>query len=107
MLAVAHLIPRKGHDRLFDALALVQDVDWTLTIVGSDAVDVEWSDALRSRAVQLGIAERLVWRGTLDGRALQAAMSEHGLLVHTARYEAYGMVLTEALASGLQGDHPS
>ena len=57
-------------------------------------------DALRSRATHLGIAERLVWRGTLDG-ALQVAMSEHGLLVHTARYEAYGMVLTEALASGL------
>ena len=28
-------------------------------------------------------------------------MNEHGLLVHTAHYEAYGMVLTEALASGL------
>lgn len=101
LLAVAHLIPRKGHDRLFDALALLQDVDWTLTIVGSDVVDAEWSDALRSRAAHLGIAERLVWRGTLDGGALQVAMSEHGLLVHTARYEAYGMVLTEALASGL------
>ena len=101
LLVVAHLIPRKGHDRLFSALARLKDVDWTLTIVGSTEVDSDWSALMRTRAATLGIAERLVWRGVLDDVALQEAMSSHGLLVHAARYEAYGMVLTEALASGL------
>lgn len=101
LLTVAHLIPRKGHDCLLDALASLRDLDWDLSIVGSDTVDQDWSDALRTRAASLGLSDRLSWLGTLDGASLQSTMAAHGLLVHPARYEAYGMVLTEALASGL------
>lgn len=101
LLTVAHLIPRKGHDRLFDALALLKDLDWHLSLVGSASVDSGWARMLHERAAALGISRRLSWLGTLDGSDLQRTMADHGLLVHPARYEAYGMVLTEALASGL------
>lgn len=101
LLSVAHVIRRKGHDRLFDALAGLQDLEWELSIVGSSQVDPEWAVGLRTRAQELGIAGRLTWLETLEEEALRQTMARHGLLVHPARYEAYGMVLTEALASGL------
>lgn len=101
LLAVAHLIPRKGHDRLLDALALVKDLNWQISLVGSAEIDPQWADGLRVRAASHGISARLKWLGILDADALEETMAESSLLLHSARYEAYGMVLTEALASGL------
>ena len=101
LLVVAHLIPRKGHDKLLDALALVKDLSWQVSLVGSAEVDPEWADTLRDRAASIGISARLNWLGVLGAHELQQTMNESGLLLHAARYEAYGMVLTEALASGL------
>ncbi len=102
LLCVASLVPRKGHDTLFDALERLPHLDWQLTCVGS----------ARSRLVVCG----RIWRGAQrqpplrgsrrDGRRTCRRGSRRGvrradLFVLPTHYEGYGMAVAEALARGL------
>jgi glycosyltransferase involved in cell wall biosynthesis len=89
---------RKGFDRLFEAWRLVSgdrawDVD--LAVVGSGAE----LDAWRRRAAAQGVAPRMRFLGyRLD---VSRILSASDLLIHPARYEAYGLGVHEALCSGV------
>jgi glycosyltransferase involved in cell wall biosynthesis len=56
---------------------------------------------LRGLANKLGIASRVAYLGPLTRGELLAAMWRSHLLVLPSRYETFGMVLIEALATGL------
>ena len=101
LICVAALAPNKGHDVLLDALATMTDLPWTLTLVGSPAVDPAYADLLEQRAEGLQLAARIDRTGPLVGRALDAAWSHADALVLATRGETYGMVVTESLARGL------
>jgi glycosyltransferase involved in cell wall biosynthesis len=101
LICVAALTPNKGHDVLLDALATLTDLPWTLTLVGSPAVDPAYADLLQERAAGLGLTARIDRTGPLVGRALDAAWSHADALVLATRGETYGMVVTESLARGL------
>lgn len=91
----------KGQDHLLAALADLRDLDWTWTCVGSLAVEPEAAVRLRRAATTLGFTDRVVLVGPLGGADLEAAYAGADLLVLPSRTEAYGMVLTEAIAHGL------
>lgn len=101
MLNVAHLIPRKGHSMLFEALSSLKDLDWSLDVVGSRERDAGWAAQIESEVSSLGLGERVKFRGELGAEDMEEAYLSADVLVHTASFEAYGMVLTEALARGL------
>ena len=62
ILSVGRLVEKKGFDDLLGALAkLPPSLAWTLDVVGSGALEA----ALRGRAADLGIAERVHWHGSL------------------------------------------
>jgi glycosyltransferase involved in cell wall biosynthesis len=89
---------RKGFDVLFDAWRrLCQHAGWdvNLVVVGVGAEVAAWE----RRADAAGLARRLTFlRFRTDvARVLAAA----DLLVHPARYEAYGLGVHEALCRGL------
>jgi len=96
-LAVGRLVYYKGIDVLLDALALTRDV--RLVIVG----DGPLTDALRARAANLGINERLRWLGSIADDDLVGAFSSADLFVlaSVARSEAFGLVQVEAMAAGV------
>jgi glycosyltransferase involved in cell wall biosynthesis len=96
LLCVASVIPRKGHDVLFEALAQVADLPWSLTAVGPLDRAPEFVADVRRRAAPLG--ERVTFAGPLTGRALDARYADADLLVLPSRAEPYGMVVAEALA---------
>lgn len=101
LVCVASLRWAKGHDLLLDALALLTDLDWRCTLVGSLEEEVGFVDRLRKRAAETGIADRLCFAGELAGADLEAAWADAGLTVLPTRAEAYGMVVTESLARGI------
>jgi glycosyltransferase involved in cell wall biosynthesis len=101
LLCVASLIPRKGHETLFRALASIRDRPWHLTCVGS----LERHPATVQQLRDLLRAERLDDRVTFAGEAHAEAVSGYynraDLFVLPTEYEGYGMVVAEALAHGV------
>jgi glycosyltransferase involved in cell wall biosynthesis len=93
--------PTKGQDVLIEALAAVADLPWTCHLVGPLVRDPAHADRVRAAVAGHGLAERVRLAGPLAGTALDAAYDTADLLVVPSRTEAYGMVVTEALARAL------
>ena len=101
LLCVATLTPRKDHATLLEALARVAHRPWRLTCVGSDEADPATAEAVRERVRALGLGDRVRLLGALDEAALAAHRASSDLFVLASRYEGYGMVFDEAIASAL------
>ncbi len=100
ILSIGVITPRKGHDTLLRALALLPDLAWTLTIVGPPR-DRAHATALVALAGELGIAPRVRFAGEQVGAALDALWRHADLFALATRFEGYGMVIAEALKRGL------
>lgn len=94
LLCLAQLHPRKDYPTLFDALRRVS-APCTLTCAGAVP------DASYARWLYDNAPPNVRFVGLLDHTALAQAYDTHDLLVLTSRREAYGMVLTEAVATGM------
>lgn len=100
VLFVGRLASNKGLLELVDAFAplAARDPDARLVIVGEDGGMRPRVEAAVRRA---GIADRVRITGFVaDDRLLAAAFSEARLFVLPSAYEAYGLVILEALAQG-------
>lgn len=80
---------------LADALRRVRDLDWRLTIVGDGEARTDVEAAFAS------LADRVSFRGAVDGADLPAIYGSADLLVWPAINEAYGIAPLEAQAAGL------
>jgi glycosyltransferase involved in cell wall biosynthesis len=100
MLCVASLIPRKGHDVLFEALALLPAC-WSLTCIGSLERSPATVRQLRSQLQRLGLEASVTLAGELDAPEVDRHYREADLFVLATRFEGYGMAVAEALAHGL------
>lgn len=98
VLAIGRLTPYKGFDHLLDAVAREPGVE--LRLVG----DGELRLALEAQRARLGpeAAARIHLLGALDEPAKHAWLASCDLLAlpSTARSEAFGLVLLEAMAHG-------
>jgi glycosyltransferase involved in cell wall biosynthesis len=101
LLCVASLIPRKGHETLFRALALIRDRRWLLTCVGSVERDPVTVHRLEAQLRRDALEDRVVLAGEADAAAVSAYYQRADLFVLPTAYEGYGMVVAEALAHGL------
>ena len=101
LLCVAGLIPRKGHDVLFRALAQVPQQNWRLTCVGSVGRDAATVQRLRAQLAASGLDDRVSLAGEMNGSALESVYDSADVFVLATLYEGYGMVVAEALARGL------
>lgn len=101
MLCVAPVTYDKGHDVLLDALTTISDLCWECVCVGSTDRDRAFSDGVRRRVLDGGLADRVQFPGTRTGVDLDRSYASADVLVLASRSETYGMVVTEALARGL------
>ena len=101
LLCVAAVTPGKGHDVLIEALGDIAELPWRCLCVGSLDRDLAFAGAVRARARQVGLGERISFPGPRTGEALRRSYAAADLVVLPSRAETYGMVITEALARGL------
>lgn len=101
LMCLASVRWAKGQDVLLEALARLTDLDWRCTFVGSVETEPDFVDALRKRAADGGIADRVHFTGELAGAPLEQAWTDVGLTVLPTRAEAYGMAISESLARGV------
>lgn len=101
MLCVASMVPRKGHDTLFDALEPLTDLKWHLTCAGRFDRSDAYANQLFERSESAPLAGRVTIAGELRGDALEHAYAHTDLFVLPTHYEGYGMVVAEALAHAI------
>ncbi len=101
LLTVAHLLPAKGHGQLLEVLQQSPDLPWHWDVVGDGDGAPGVARGLRERAAAMGLADRITWHGALAQETVAALMAESDLFVFPSTFEAYGMVLAEAVAAGL------
>ncbi len=97
LLFVGRLRYYKGLDTLLRALPLVANA--RLTVVGEGPMRQEWEALSR----ELGLADRVDFMGEIDDADLPAYYRRADVFVlpANARAEGFGLVLVEAMASGL------
>lgn len=92
LLSVGHLVERKGHHLVIEALSRLPDVD--LVIVGSGPMESD----LRSLARKLGVADRVNFVGALGQEQLRLYYNAADALVLASSREGMANVLLESIA---------
>ncbi|MEM1162653.1 MAG: glycosyltransferase [Pseudomonadota bacterium] len=78
LLSVGRLVPKKGYDDLLGALSqLPADLDWHLCHIGGG----DLTAVLTARAAELGLSDRIEWRGKQDQTEVIAALRDADLFV--------------------------
>jgi glycosyltransferase involved in cell wall biosynthesis len=100
VLCVAQWIPRKGILALVEAWTLRERPGAVLELVGETDADPDYEARVRA-AVEMAPPGSIIVSGRVDDARLGAAYASADLFVLPSRYEGYGIVYAEALASGL------
>jgi glycosyltransferase involved in cell wall biosynthesis len=97
LITIGRLIPSKGHDFLLNVLKIIlsKNVRSNLTIIG----DGPEKDNLLNKAKKLKISENINFIGiTMHPETF---LKDADLYLHSSYYEPFGLVILEAMASGL------
>lgn len=97
---IGNLAPFKGHEHFLEIAARLCRIrpDVQFVCAGGHAGDPDAPARLAKRAHDLGIADRMRFLGFCSN--VSAVLSQIHILVHPARFEAFGRVVAESLASG-------
>lgn len=106
--SLGSLVPRKGHPTLLRALATLGSgtddagagPDWRLAVVGPEP-DPGHARAVRTLADDLGVADRVSFRGELSTADLAGVLRESHALAVPSEYEGFGMAYLEGMGFGL------
>lgn len=101
IVAVAALLPNKCQLLMVAALARLQDVAWTASLVGADDADPAYAAQVRAAIVSHGLDHRVRLTGQLAGTALAEEWHRADLSLLVSQAEAFGLVVTESLARGI------
>ncbi|MEK0162391.1 glycosyltransferase family 4 protein [Phaeobacter sp. A36a-5a] len=87
LMSVGRLVEKKGFDRLIAALALLpSSLDWHWTHIGGG----DLKDLLRGMAEDLGVVDRITWRGACDQPEVISAMRACDIFVLPSRIASDG-----------------
>lgn len=101
---IGRIRPEKGTDLFVEAmLRLLPDLPGAVALVIGRAGGKHESylDGLRRRVTEAGMAERIRFTGEAPAGELPAILRSLSLVMQLPRYEGYGMVPLEAMASGV------
>ena len=91
---------KKGCDLLVRAFAKIARTDDSLRLVFAGPDQTGWVAALGALAVQLGIADRIVWTGMISGDLKWGMLHLAEAFVLPSHQENFGLAVAEALACG-------
>jgi glycosyltransferase involved in cell wall biosynthesis len=103
VLYVGQVVPHKGVHTAIETLGLLvgRGHEVTLTIAGG-SVQPEYIDRLREQITDLGIEERVAWAGFVGRDDLPQLYADHHIFLFPSEWnEPFGIVLLEAMASGM------
>jgi glycosyltransferase involved in cell wall biosynthesis len=100
VLCVAQWIPRKGILTLVEAWKLHERPGAVLELVGETDADREYEARVRA-AIEAEPRSSIAVSGRVDAATLGEAYASADVFVLPSRYEGYGIVCAEALASGV------
>jgi glycosyltransferase involved in cell wall biosynthesis len=97
MLSVGSLVPKKNHEYLIGVARILKSKGYAfeVNVLG----DGPLMDELVRKTEEAGCADRLFFRGSVPD--VPRWMAESDLYVHPANYEPFGLVLIEAMTSGM------
>lgn len=98
LINIGHFAPKKNQFFLLKVLKILKDsnMNVTLTLVGDSETA---KGKLEAEAKKLGVQDNIVFTGVVNN--VERYLMENDLYVHSATYEPFGLVLLEAMASGL------
>jgi glycosyltransferase involved in cell wall biosynthesis len=97
MVTIGRLVARKATTQLVDVLAASAIPSAHLLVIG-DGPDAA---AIRQRAAELGVADRVHLPGQVSEAEKYAALAIADAFVSTSQHEGFGLVFLEAMACGL------
>jgi glycosyltransferase involved in cell wall biosynthesis len=97
LVTVGRLVARKAVDQLIYILKDTGKPDAHLVIIGSGPQE----QALREKAGELGLTERVHFLGQTDERDKFRLLKMSDIFVSASQHEGFGLVFLEAMASGL------
>lgn len=95
LVTAGRIVARKASTQLIDTLAALPDV--FLVVVG----DGPEAAAVRQRASELGVTNRLRMLGYVSDEGKYSAYAVSDVFVSTAQHEGFGLVFLEAMSFGL------
>jgi glycosyltransferase involved in cell wall biosynthesis len=101
LLFLGNVIPRKGLHTLLEALALLPQEAWRLTVVGSLGVDEAYVRQIRRQIAGAGWGGQVEFTGVLKEEDLASRLAVSHLLAVPSSYEGFGIVYLEGMAFGL------
>ena len=101
IFSMGSISPRKAHHVLVEALARIEDLDWTCVVAGSLEREPEVAEALIDQIAMLGLSERVTLIGEADTAQAALLYADADLFALASVYEGYGMVFAEAQGHGL------
>ena len=96
ILHVGRIEQYKGIQHVIGALPELPG--YTFTIVGKGP----YEHSLQQLAADIGVSDRVTWKKDLSRQDLLQEYASAGLMISLSSFEAYGITVAEALASGLQ-----
>jgi glycosyltransferase involved in cell wall biosynthesis len=99
LLFIGRLHPIKGIENLLHAIAATEPGAVSLTLCGDG--EPAYSQGLRALAAELGLGDAVRFAGHVEGEAKLRAFGDSDLCVVPSHSENFGMVVAEALASGV------
>jgi len=107
VLALGRLDPRKGFDLLFEAIGLLRkeghahDLSFVFSSGAGTAEEQAEADRLSRIVERCGFSSWLTWLPVLDEEKTPLYYGAADLFVLPSRYEPFGIVMLEAMASGV------
>ena len=101
LLYVGQYVERKGLRDLINALGKLPNSGWLLDAVGDDKVDIEYSNSLYETSDALRISQRVRFHGKVSPKDLNQFYECADVFILPTKYEAFGMVVVEAMAHSL------
>ena len=87
----------KGQHILLEALAQLQDVDWTLDLIG----DGQSRNYLKTLVTKLGLENRVNFRSNIERNEIYNSLSHYDIFILPSLNEAFSIALAEAMAASL------
>ncbi len=101
LLFMSRIQEKKGCDLLIEAFAKVAEQDANLHLLMAGPDQTGWMVRLQAQARRLGIAERIIWPGMLQGDMKWGAFYVSEAFVLPSHQENFGIAVAEALGCGL------